>query len=108
MFAPHTIRTTTRAQDEEHEVALRNAVAERNLLVGELAAKGGERAAAPFTKRRMALFGAAFALATAAFAGVMLYSPPTSEAADIEGISIARLHASAPLSLGAAEAGHEH
>lgn len=92
----------------DRKAARQTALAERNALVGELAAKGGQTAAAPFTRRRMALFGAAFAVAATAFAAVMLTSPPVSEAARIEGISIQSLQAKAPLSLGTAESGHEN
>ena len=109
MLDPYAVNTTIRALDgADSTIARRNAFDERNVLVGELAAKGAEKASAPFTRRRMALFGAAFALATAAFAGVMLTSPPTSEAARLDGISVQDLHARAPLDLGSAETGHEN
>lgn len=109
MLDPYAVNTTIRALDgADRTIARRNAFDERNVLVGELAAKGAEKASAPFTRRRMALFGAAFALAAGAFATVMLTAPPTSEAADVEGISIQTLHARASLDLDSAEFGNEN
>lgn len=109
MFDPYTVNTTSRlAGASQRLAARRNAHAQRNALVAELAAKGGETAAAPFTRRRMTLFGAALVLATVAFAFGMFAAPPVSEAADVEGLSIAGLQAGAPLDMGAAEFGYEN
>lgn len=57
------------------------------------------------TKRRLGMFGAAFAVATGAFWATMLTTPPTTEAAN-PGFSISDLQRNAPrdLSMTAADA----
>ena len=79
-----------------------NAAHERDVLLGELAAKGGQRAAT-LPGQRVAMRGAALAAATASVAGVMLRSPPTAEADMLESISIKTMRARTPPDLGSAE-----
>ena len=52
----------------------------------------------PRAKRRLGVFAAAFAVATGAFWGTMLTSPPVSEAAN-PSFFIHELHLKAPLDL---------
>ena len=52
----------------------------------------------PRTRRRLTLFAAAFGLATAAFWGTILTTPPVTEAAS-KGFSALELQRNAPLDL---------
>ena len=52
----------------------------------------------PRTRRRLTLFATAFALATGAFWGTMLTTPPVTEAAS-KGFSVLELQRGAPLDL---------
>jgi hypothetical protein len=82
----------------DYELHRAQALRSRRAYIGGLLPQVELPQAGPVARRRIKMFAAAFAVATAAFWATMATMPPTTEAS-APAFSVGDLHRSAPLSL---------